>query len=70
MRAPARLSRRPILSREVPFNISPMRYFHVVFAVLLLSVQQHAKRRVRMMAGAAISGLVIIGISGYLRLIF
>ena len=41
-----------------------------VFAVMLLSVQRQAKRRVRMMAGAAISGLAIIAISGYLRLIF
>jgi uncharacterized membrane protein len=41
-----------------------------VLAVLLLSVQSHAKRRARMMAGAAISGLVIIAISAYLRRIF
>lgn len=41
-----------------------------VFAVLLLGVQQQNKRRVRMMTGAAISGLVIIAISAYLRRIF
>jgi uncharacterized membrane protein len=38
-----------------------------VFAVMVLSVQPNNKRRVRMMAGAAISGLAIIAISGYLR---
>src|SRR5579883_3451751 len=38
-----------------------------VFAVMLLGVQANNKRRVRMMAGAAISGLVIIAISAYLR---
>ena len=41
-----------------------------VFAVLLISVQQHAQRRVRMMTGAAISGFGIIAISAYLKLIF
>jgi uncharacterized membrane protein len=41
-----------------------------VFAVMLLSVQRDARRRVRMMTGAAISGLVIIAISAYLRLNF
>ena len=41
-----------------------------VFAVMLLAVQPNNKRRVRMMAGAAISGLVIIAISAYLRRIF
>jgi uncharacterized membrane protein len=41
-----------------------------VFAVMLLAVQRNATRRVRMMAGAAISGLVIIAISAYLRLSF
>jgi len=41
-----------------------------VFAVMLLSAQPGAKRRGRMMAGAAISGLVIIAISAYLRRIF
>jgi hypothetical protein len=41
-----------------------------VFAVMLLSTQPHARRRARMMAGAAISGLVIIAISAYLRRIF
>ncbi len=38
-----------------------------VFAVMLLSVQAHAKRSARMMSGAAISGLVIIALSAYLR---
>jgi uncharacterized membrane protein len=41
-----------------------------VFAVMLLTVQPNNKRRARMMAGAAISGLVIIAISAYLRRIF
>jgi len=41
-----------------------------VFAVMLLSVQAHTQRRVRMMAGAAISGFGIIAISAYLKLIF
>jgi uncharacterized membrane protein len=41
-----------------------------VFAVMLLSVQRKAQRRARMMAGAAISGLVIIALSAYLRTIF
>jgi uncharacterized membrane protein len=41
-----------------------------VFAVMLLSVQANNKRRARMMAGAAISGLAIIAISAYLRRIF
>jgi len=41
-----------------------------VFAVMLLAVQPNNKRRVRMMMGAAISGLVIIAISAYLRRIF
>ena len=38
-----------------------------VFAVMLLSVKPGNKRRVRMMAGAAFSGLAIIAISAYLR---
>ena len=41
-----------------------------VFAVMLLAVQANNKRRVRMITGAAISGLVIIAISAYLRRIF
>ncbi len=41
-----------------------------VFAVMLLSVKPNNKRRVRMITGAAISGLIIIGISAYLRRIF
>jgi uncharacterized membrane protein len=41
-----------------------------VFAVMLLSVQRNNTRRARMMAGAAISGLVIIAISACLRRIF
>ena len=41
-----------------------------VFAVMLLGVQANNKRRVRMITGAAISGLVIIAISAYLRRIF
>jgi uncharacterized membrane protein len=41
-----------------------------VFAVAILVGQPGNKRRGRQMAGAAISGLVIIGISAYLRRIF
>ena len=41
-----------------------------VFAVAILSVQPKRERRARMMAGAGISGLVIILISAYLRRIF
>jgi uncharacterized membrane protein len=41
-----------------------------VFAVAILVVQPNRPRRVRMMAGTAISGLVIIAISAYLRRIF
>jgi len=41
-----------------------------VFAVAILVARPHNKRRGRMMAGAAISGLAIIAISAYLRHIF
>src|SRR5271157_4595888 len=41
-----------------------------VFAVAVLVTRPHNKRRARMMAGAAISGLIIIAISAYLRHIF
>jgi uncharacterized membrane protein len=41
-----------------------------VFAVAILIARPHNKRRARMMAGAAISGLGIIAISAYLRHIF
>ncbi|HEX3748738.1 MAG TPA: hypothetical protein VHW09_32655 [Bryobacteraceae bacterium] len=41
-----------------------------VFAVAILITRPHNKRRARMMTGAAISGLVIIAISAYLRHIF
>ena len=41
-----------------------------VFAVAILIVRPHNKRRGRMMAGAAFSGLAIIAISAYLRHIF
>jgi hypothetical protein len=41
-----------------------------VFAVAILIARPHNPRRSRMMAGAAISGLTIIGISAYLRHIF
>jgi uncharacterized membrane protein len=41
-----------------------------VFAVAILVTRPHNKRRARMMAGAAISGLGIIAISAYLRHIF
>lgn len=41
-----------------------------VFAVAILIVRPHNKRRARMMAGAAFSGLGIIAISAYLRHIF
>jgi uncharacterized membrane protein len=41
-----------------------------VFAVAILIARPHNPRRARMMAGAAISGLVIIAISAYLRHIY
>jgi uncharacterized membrane protein len=41
-----------------------------VFAVAILIGRPHNKRRARMMAGAAFSGLAIIAISAYLRHIF
>ena len=41
-----------------------------VFAVAILIPRPHNKRRARMMAGAAFSGLAIIAISAYLRHIF
>src|ERR1035438_3545940 len=41
-----------------------------VFAVAILITRPHNKRRARMMAGAAFSGLAIIAISAYLRHIF
>jgi hypothetical protein len=41
-----------------------------VFVVAILIARPHNPRRVRMMAGAAISGLAIIAISAYLRHIF
>jgi len=41
-----------------------------VFSVAILMGRPHNPRRPRMMAGAAISGLVIIGIAAYLRHIF
>ena len=41
-----------------------------VFAVAVLMTQPHHPRRVRLMAGGAISGLIVIGIAAYLRRIF
>jgi cytochrome bd-type quinol oxidase subunit 2 len=41
-----------------------------IFAVAILISRPHNPRRTRMMTGAAISGLVIIAISAYLRHIF
>ncbi|HEY1337289.1 MAG TPA: hypothetical protein VGF59_07250 [Bryobacteraceae bacterium] len=41
-----------------------------VFAVALLIVKPHNKRRTRMMTGTLISGLIIILISAWLRRIF
>lgn len=41
-----------------------------VFAVTVLAVQPENSRRGRLMAGAAISGLIIVAISAYLRRIF
>src|SRR5581483_8093160 len=41
-----------------------------VFAVAILVARPHNPRRPRMMLGAAISGLVIIALSAYLRLIY
>jgi uncharacterized membrane protein len=41
-----------------------------VFAVSLLVAQKHVERRARMMAGAIVSGLIVIAIASYLRLIY
>ena len=41
-----------------------------VFAVAILITRPHNKRRARMMAGAAVSGLAIIAIAAYMRHIF
>ncbi len=41
-----------------------------VFAAALLAVQAHARNRARRMTGIAISGLIIIALSAYLRLVF
>jgi putative copper export protein len=41
-----------------------------VFAVAILAVRPHAKRQARTMYGAAISGLIVILLSAYLRRIF
>jgi len=41
-----------------------------VFAVAILIARPHNKRRGRMMAGAAFSGLAIIAIAAYMRHIF
>lgn len=41
-----------------------------VFAVAILAVRPRVERRARMMYGAAISGLVVILLSAYLRRIF
>jgi uncharacterized membrane protein len=57
------------LTYHVLLGIKLLLVLHV-FAVMLLGVQPNNNRRVRMMAGAAISGLVIIAISAYLRRIF
>jgi uncharacterized membrane protein len=54
------------LTYQILLGIKLLLVLHV-FAVMLLGVQRNARRRVRMMAGAAVSGLVIIAISAYLR---
>jgi uncharacterized membrane protein len=41
-----------------------------VLAVAVLITQPHHPRRVRLMAGGAISSLIVIGIAAYLRRIF
>jgi len=41
-----------------------------IFSVAILMGRPHNPRRPRMMAGAAMSGLVVIGIAAYLRHIF
>lgn len=54
---------------HILLGIKLLLVFHV-FAVAWLVVQPNNPRRARMMFGAMISGLVIIGISAYLRRIF
>jgi uncharacterized membrane protein len=41
-----------------------------IFAVVVLITQPHRPRRVRLMAGGAISSLIVIGIAAYLRRIY
>jgi putative copper export protein len=54
---------------HILLGIKLMLVLHV-FAVAFLITQQHNPRRVRMMTGTAISGLLILAISAYLRRIF
>jgi uncharacterized membrane protein len=54
------------LTYQILLGIKLLLALHV-FAVMLLGVQPNNGRRVRMMAGAAFSGLAIIAISAYLR---
>jgi putative copper export protein len=51
------------------FGIKMLLVLHV-FAVAILAVRPTVERRARMMYGAAISGLVVILLSAYLRRIF
>ncbi|HEV3329573.1 MAG TPA: hypothetical protein VG096_01240 [Bryobacteraceae bacterium] len=54
---------------EILFAIKILLVLHV-FAVAILAVRPNAQRRARMMYGAAISGLIVILLSAYLRRIF
>lgn len=51
------------------FGVKMLLVLHV-FSVAILAVRPKAKRRARTMYGAAISGLVVILLSAYLRRIF
>jgi hypothetical protein len=54
---------------KILFAVKMLLVMHV-FAVAILAVRPKADRRARMMYGAAISGLVVILLSAYLRRIF
>jgi hypothetical protein len=58
---------RPIY--HMLFGVKMLLALHV-FAVSILIVQPKNPRRVRMMTGTLISGLMILGIAAWLRLVF
>ena len=54
---------------KILFGVKLLLVLHV-FAVAILAVRPRVERRARMMYGAAISGLIVILLSAYLRRIF